>query len=337
MRALLNFISRGRTQAIIAATLAVALAPMLALVLMILPPLVIFAFMLYYVSAGIVTYATFRQGPSEGLKVMAGPALFLALPVILAPDIEGLSPVFFALPLLGIVLGMMVPAVMSAGAIRVFKSAGIGVSVAALAVAFGVLVLTLLDVSPQQLVLQQFRVLLEQVAERHNEAGDVAQRFDEIWGEQARQRTDVQAAVFGGLQAAFSLISIMAVVFLARWWHAIMDNPGGFGQEFRSLRLDRRIVVLSGVLALVSMLKLGAVSSLAIGWLLITGAMFLLQGLAVVHAIVVKRRLGRGLLTALYLLLVFPVVNLFTALVVASVGVMDGWLDFRRRFDAAGA
>ena len=53
--------------------------------------------------------------------------------------------------------------------------------------------------------------------------------------------------------SVWSMIFAMVAVLLARWWHALLDNPGGFGREFRALRMDRRMAWLTvglGVLAL---------------------------------------------------------------------------------------
>ena len=40
------------------------------------------------------------------------------------------------------------------------------------------------------------------------------------------------------------------MLLIGRWWHAILDNPGGFAREFQGLRLDRRISIVTVALVL---------------------------------------------------------------------------------------
>ena len=53
------------------------------------------------------------------------------------------------------------------------------------------------------------------------------------------------AAFFGAVTTA----GLMLTLVLARWWHAVLDNPGGFGREFRALRVGRTPLVVSAAVA----------------------------------------------------------------------------------------
>jgi len=59
-------------------------------------------------------------------------------------------------------------------------------------------------------------------------------------------------------------------------------------------------------------------------------AVFLFQGIAVAHGIVKQRGMGRGWLLGLYLLLFFVFVQM--ALLMALIGMLDAWIDIRRRW-----
>ena len=60
--------------------------------------------------------------------------------------------------------------------------------------------------------------------------------------------------------------------------------------------------------------------------------LLLLQGLAVVHAVVARSGASVGWLVAVYVMLALPVVMAQTALVLAVAGLVDNWMNFRTFF-----
>ncbi len=62
-------------------------------------------------------------------------------------------------------------------------------------------------------------------------------------------------------------------------------------------------------------------------------AVYLFQGLAVAHGVVKRRNAGRGWLIALYVLLFFAFARI--AVLVALLGMLDAWVDLRRRLATA--
>ena len=48
-------------------------------------------------------------------------------------------------------------------------------------------------------------------------------------------------------------VSTILCLFVSRWWQAMLYNPGGFGEEFRQLRLDVRAAGLSIIAFIVAL------------------------------------------------------------------------------------
>ena len=122
---------------------------------------------------------------------------------------------------------------------------------------------------------------------------------------------------------------LMVTLLLARFAHAVLDNPGGFGREFRTLQVGRGALIASAVLGVAAMVLGGDIGALAGDVMGPVTVMLGFQGLAVAHAVVRERGTPTGWLVALYLLLVVPP-NLAVP-VVAVTGLLDGWVDFRAR------
>ncbi|MCW8917758.1 MAG: DUF2232 domain-containing protein [Gammaproteobacteria bacterium] len=138
------------------------------------------------------------------------------------------------------------------------------------------------------------------------------------------------AARMSGVMAAGMVASLLGCLFLGRWWQAVQFNPGGFGDEFRRLRLGQTLgaAVLSlAALHLLWQLGGGDAVGLLRDLLVLLQVGFALQGVAVAHALVHRKRRHKGWLIAMYvalLLLTGPAV-----LLLAVAGVLDNWFDFR--------
>jgi len=125
-------------------------------------------------------------------------------------------------------------------------------------------------------------------------------------------------------------LSFTAIIFLARWWQAELYNPGGFGFEFRAVRMPKS--ALYGVAIAGFMVALNTASNFDVAFVtdcfIILVLLFSFQGLAVVHAKVYTNNLPVGWLVGLYVLL--AIVPQLVGLVLATTGVADGLADFRR-------
>ncbi|NKC12364.1 MAG: hypothetical protein GKR94_09220 [Gammaproteobacteria bacterium] len=121
------------------------------------------------------------------------------------------------------------------------------------------------------------------------------------------------------------LMTAASMLFLGRSWHAMLDKPGGFGEEFRALRFPRWFAYCFAGAVLGSLLTTGGGAAFLGGMTRIATVLFLFQGIAIVHAIVNARGAWVGWLVAMYLSL--PVTYLF----LVTGGFADTFMDFRRR------
>ncbi len=136
----------------------------------------------------------------------------------------------------------------------------------------------------------------------------------------------------GTMAAGLSFASLTCVI-LGRWWQALLVNPGGLKKDFYALRLNRVLSLVGVAIAGVAALEIGVLSRLALQWALIALVPFLFVGLAVVHASLANLKAAKGWLIALYVLMsLLPQVLLMVIL----VGVLDPWLELRRRTEKAG-
>ena len=145
------------------------------------------------------------------------------------------------------------------------------------------------------------------------------------------------APMMTGVVAAGALLGLAVTLMLARWWHAILDRPGGFGEEFRALRMPRYSGYAALVLCAVAWLADGWPSHLSYEWLMILIVLFGLQGIALAHYVVRRRNASVAWLVGLYVALaIMPQPASEVVLCLALVGLSDTWIDYRRRFGMDG-
>lgn len=140
--------------------------------------------------------------------------------------------------------------------------------------------------------------------------------------------TTLARVLTGGMAAMISMLVIVGLL-LARWWQAVLYNPGGFRQEFHTLRLGQPTALALIVLLSISLLGQFAISTdmTTVLWLL-----FFFQGLAVIHGLIGAAGMGVGWLVTLYLLI--AIVPNYASPVISGLGLVDTWFNFRRRVPA---
>lgn len=130
------------------------------------------------------------------------------------------------------------------------------------------------------------------------------------------------------LLAVFALVLWYSIILLGRWWQSQLYAPGQFGKDFYALRLSPQ-TAYAGIAVSIASLALGQTNSLIYD---ITGlfiAVFMFQGLAIAHATVSEKKASVGWLVGIYcLLFIFPQMML----ILATLGMIDTWMDFRRRW-----
>ncbi len=134
----------------------------------------------------------------------------------------------------------------------------------------------------------------------------------------------------GTLRLINSLVALLygvgtvTALLLARWWQAILYHPGGFAAEFRRLQLPRGLIAVAvGIVWLAGTWD----KILMVDLMVAAMTMYLFQGLAVVHFLVVRFSGSWFWLVPVYgLLLMLPQ---FSLMAVAFLGAVDSLADFR--------
>jgi hypothetical protein len=304
VRVFAGYILRGRLQAISVAAVAAALA-------MLIP-------LFSHVAGGAVALVTLRKGALEGLIVAAGSAAVLSA-------FGYLSTIDTAL--INIVIGTMVvliwlPALVTAQVLRATRSINLVLAVTGVIAAAAMLVFYLAVgdvVGWWKDTLQQILLPLLQHVE-----------IPGLTAEDQAALIDSMARVMTGVLAATAVFTIMINLFLGRWLQALLFNPGGFGEEFRSLHLGRRMGILAVTALIAASLTRGTLGNLAINAMFVIGALYTLQGLSLVHAVVKYTHAHPAWLFALYTLMLFLPPQ--AALGLSAAGFADSWMDIRRRF-----
>jgi len=131
------------------------------------------------------------------------------------------------------------------------------------------------------------------------------------------------------LLAVFAVMLWFSILTLGRWWQSELYHPGQFKIDFYQLRLPRSTAYVAVVLAVLG-LAVGEDSGVLydLSGVVIVGLMF--QGLAIAHQTVSIKQLHTVWLVGLYILLIlFPQ----TMLILATIGLVDSWIDFRNRWE----
>ncbi len=301
MKALATFVLRGPSQAILVIVGTAVLA-------MMLPPLSV-------LSGAAIALVTLRNGPRSGAMVMLGSTAFVALLAYLSlgnvlPGVVFLGVLWLPLWVLGWVL-------------REMRSLALATMVAGMLGIIGVLAVYAIvgDVTAwwQQILLSIF----EPVMEANGPLADRAM-VEPILADLSKIMT--------GIVAAGVSLNVLLCLYLARFWQAQLYNPGGFRSEFHALRLGQGLALVSlGFIAL-SLLPLGVVSHMAGEIVIVILSLYVIQGLALLHSIVAQRSLHFAWLVVLYLVMLFIMPHL--VVLVAVMGLVDTWADFRRRLAA---
>ena len=291
MGGFLRFVTRSRYHAIGVSALSLLMPP--------------FSF----VGGAVIGLATLRYGTGEGLAVLAGSAAVFAVAMwALAGSI---------VPAVVFVVVTGAPALALCALLRATSSQGFVLVAATLAAGAAITGLYLAVPDPAQWWVDRFEAFL--VARNGGADPRMSEQFAELL-----------KAVVTGLPVAV-MVTSMLVVLLARWGHAALDNPGGFGREFRDLRVGRRFAIGAGVVAVLALFAAPRGAGIGHDLLMLIVAACAIQGVALVHGLVALRGGSRGWIVAMYasLLLVTPV----AVLALSVAGFSDAWIDYRSRLD----
>ena len=145
--------------------------------------------------------------------------------------------------------------------------------------------------------------------------------------EQASSLVGNLGPYFTGLMVAGIYLQLMAALLLGSWWASKTQEESQFGPQFRQLRLGRIPGIAATLLMASSLFLEGPVVRNLFPLVLFA---FWFQGIAVVHAWAWAKRWSAGFLVPMYVLLIMPVTAAVTILLLASVGLLDNWIELRR-------
>lgn len=162
----------------------------------------------------------------------------------------------------------------------------------------------------------------------------ITQALGDIFRGAQQQSPEVNIAVpselfvIGLIGYVLAVNAVMSVV-LARWWQAMLYNPGGFQQEFHQLRLGPVQAIASFTAVLYCWAQGGDYQP----WASLFALPLLLVGISLAHFTVKVKNVGRQWLVLFYiaLLLISPLMVLLVVL-----AVMDTWTNFRARIHPTG-
>lgn len=129
-----------------------------------------------------------------------------------------------------------------------------------------------------------------------------------------------------GLVVVSVLFNAFFQLLIARWWQAIIFNPGGLHKELYVIRMSCIVGLLFIVIVAWACFK----GETAIDMLPILLATFAIAGFSLLHAFLAKAKFGWLWLTAVYIgfVLLFPI----SLGVISILAFLDVWMDFRKRF-----
>ncbi|MGB5279662.1 MAG: DUF2232 domain-containing protein [Gammaproteobacteria bacterium] len=294
MISLARFILKGYSQAAL-------VAASMAMLGLLLPPVV-------WVSGAVVALVTLVNGHRYGLLVTAMAAVATAV----------FAGLLLSLPQVALyyVLLVWLPLVMVAVVLRQTVSLVLCLQLIAGVSLLGIIILYMLFPDFGELWRAPLNTMADELLANSEGAIDK---------EQLQRVVDQIVRILPGFFASSFMIGTLLSLYLARWWQAAIYNPGGFGKEFRALNLGKTTALIALVIAAVaSFINTDVFNAM----LLVVFALYLNQGIAVLHAVFAGKQLSAVWLYLVYLLMFFVP---YSVVLLALVGLADTWIDIRRR------
>lgn len=297
MRAFAQYIMRGRLQAML---VAVAMA----ILSLILPPM-------NYLSSAVIALVTLRRGWQEGLIIVVGAGAVMTVFTFVTP----LNPLYAGLFAAVVWLPVWLLALLLRSTVSLPNTVMVAGLIGIAAVGLTYLMLP----NPAQSWQDVMGRMMEQT--ELPEGGKAPDVLGEVLVEAAPHMT--------GMAVAALVLGLMLSLLLARWWQALLYNPGGFRREFHSLRLGRGFAAMTLVVLAVSLLATGRLQEIALNMIIVLVAVYLLPGLGLLHGMVAAKGAHKAWLAGVYVLSVLVLPQI--ALMLATAAFADSWVDFRGR------
>ncbi|MCZ8131517.1 MAG: hypothetical protein O9284_09475 [Steroidobacteraceae bacterium] len=176
-----------------------------------------------------------------------------------------------------------------------------------------------------------WRPFLEKLAAELDRMGAMMSNVGSGRRPQDAELIEASAARMWGVVTWLLLLNTMVAAFAGLWWAGLAAKQPRLGPAFRQLKAGRTLAVVALVVT---------VATLAFGWNLAADATwvflgaFVLQGLAVLHAMHHLFGLGTHWLVGTYVLLFLPFTTVFVLGGLAVFGFLDNWYPLRERLAA---
>lgn len=130
--------------------------------------------------------------------------------------------------------------------------------------------------------------------------------------------------MIGGVFAALHTLAIILSLLLARYWQSKLYNPGGFGREFKALRLP--VGYCAPVVAV--MFVAASISPELVGIIPVLTVIMMLAGLSLLHGLTTLKAVSGWMVPVYVALLLF---GPYTYTLLIFLALMDSALNFRKR------
>ena len=261
-----------------------------------------------WISGAVVALVTLVHGHRYGLSVTAIAAVATGILAVLQ-GLQAEIALFF-------VLLVWLPVLLAAVVLRQTVSLVFSLQVIALVSLLGVVVMYSIYPDIGEIWRPQLEALVKDLETRSPDSAET---------EQLQLLIDQIVRTLPGFFASSFMIGTLLSLYLARWWQAVIYNPGGFGKEFRALNLGKvTALVALGISAAAAAIHGDIFNAM----LLIVLALYLNQGIAVLHAVFAGKQLNTVWLFLVYMMMFIAP---YTMILLALAGLADTWIDFRRR------
>ena len=293
MRAIANYILRGRLQAI-------GVTSFLTIISLLVPAVA------YMISGLPISLVTLRRGPVIGIQILSGSLLLTLALTYIVGIIPEVALVF--------TVGVWLPVWCCAVVLRSTQSQGL---MALTAAGIGLLFILFMHLYFGD-VTAWWRSWLEMW---------IKTNISTTTGEQYKEVMNVVTPLMNAIMASLIMLSIILTTLAGRWWQALVFNPGGFRPEFYSLNFPRIMCYLT-MLGVVILFILGEQEkSILRDVLVLVIFLYMFQGLSAVHRGVHRRKLSAAWLGIMYcLLILMPQMVLF----ISCIGMVDSWMQTSR-------
>lgn len=252
----------------------------------------------------VIVLVTVQINATEGAKLLLASALVHTLATLLV--------IGSALPALAALIEFAIPVWFFAVLLRQTQSLEQVLTAIVTTVVGAVLLFYLAVGSPEQWWLQLLNSTLKPLLDQAQlqMPADALQQF---------------AHMLTFLLGMFMVMLWYGMVLLGRWWQSKLYYPGRFQQDFYQLKLPASLVYAAIAISVAGLIFSDSILLMDISGVLMAGLMF--QGLAIAHKVLSDRESHKAWLIGLYFLIfLFPQ----TILILATIALLDFWLDFRK-------